>query len=50
MNESTLGDWVHLGGYGFYVWSAYGFTLLALLIEAVGVVQRHRRASRSAKS
>ena len=31
-----------MGGYGFYVWGAYGLTALVLLAEAIAV--RHRRA------
>lgn len=36
--------WLELGGYGRYVWGAYGATLLALLADAWSA----RRAERSA--
>jgi heme exporter protein D len=30
------------GGYAFYVWGAYGMTLLLLLLEVVALARRHR--------
>ncbi|HLT25799.1 MAG TPA: heme exporter protein CcmD [Zeimonas sp.] len=38
-------DWLHMGGYGFYVWSSYGMLALAIAIE-LHALRRHRRAAR----
>ena len=37
-------DFLRMGGYGLYVWGAYGVTLLVLLVEAPLAARRHRRA------
>ncbi|MGD9941849.1 MAG: heme exporter protein CcmD [Burkholderiaceae bacterium] len=37
-------DFLHMGGYGFYVWSSYGMLAAALLIELVGLHRRRRGA------
>ena len=33
MTESGLSGWLHLGGYGLYVWGSYGVTLVAMLAD-----------------
>ena len=43
-------DFLSMGGYGFYVWGAYGVTALAILIEVIGVRARLRAAQRQARS
>lgn len=30
---NTLLDFLHMGGYGFYVWSSYGCVLTFLLLQ-----------------
>jgi len=39
-------DFLAMGGYGFYVWSAYGVTALAVVLEIVSVRARARAAAR----
>ena len=39
-----MSDFLHMGGYAFYVWSAYGITLVVL----VGYIILPRRAERAA--
>jgi len=39
-------DFLAMGGYGFYVWSAYGVTALAIVLEIVSVRARARAAAR----
>jgi heme exporter protein D len=41
MNNVT--HWFSMGGYGFYVWSAYGLVLMAL---GLGVMRAKRQKSR----
>jgi len=41
-------DWLHMGGYGFYVWSSYGMLALAIVVELVALRQRRRTAQRRA--
>ena len=45
-----MSDFFAMGGYGFYVWGAYGVTALAIAIELLGVRARMRAARRQAKS
>lgn len=35
-----------MGGYGAYVWSSYGLTLVVLLLNAIAPYRRLRRAGR----
>jgi heme exporter protein D len=37
------------GGYGFYIWGAYGVTALAIVIELVSLRARSRAAERLAR-
>jgi len=39
--ESWQAFWA-MGGFGFYVWSSYGMTLLCIVGE-IGLLRRHRR-------
>jgi heme exporter protein D len=39
-----MADYLAMGGYGFYVWGAFGMTALVLVIEVLGVRARRRRA------
>jgi heme exporter protein CcmD len=39
-----------MGGYGFYVWGAYGVTTLAIAIEVLGVRARLRAARKQVKA
>ena len=44
MHWNSFADFVHMGGYGLYVWGSYGAALVLMLIEPLLVVQRRRRA------
>ena len=35
-------DFFAMGGYGFYVWGAYGVTALLLAAEVIAVARRRR--------
>lgn len=39
-----MSEWLAMGGYGFYVWNAYGMLAIALAVELVAL-RRRRRAS-----
>jgi len=41
MNWQSFDQFVHMGGYGLYVWGSYSVTLVLMLAEALAV--RHRR-------
>ena len=43
-------DFLNMGGYGFYVWGAYGVTALAIVLEVVGVRARLRAAKKQSQS
>ena len=38
----TLREFFHMGGYGFYVWSAYGVALIVLVANVIAPVLRTR--------
>jgi heme exporter protein D len=40
----SLAEFFAMGGYGFYVWGAYGLTALLLAVEIVAVRARLRNA------
>lgn len=41
-------DFFAMGGYGFYVWGAYGVTALALVLEVTSLRARSRAAAKVA--
>ena len=44
MYWTSLDEFIRMGGYGLYVWGAYGATLAVMLVEPWLAVQRRRRA------
>ncbi len=46
----SLSEFFSMGGYGFYVWGAYGFTAVLLTVEIVAVRARLRAAKRAAQA
>jgi heme exporter protein D len=45
----TPGDFLNMGGYGFYVWGAYGFCALLIAIEWFAVRARYRASQRAGR-
>ena len=39
----SFSEFLDMGGYGFYVWSSYGLTLIVLAINVLGPLQLHRK-------
>jgi heme exporter protein D len=39
-----MSEFLAMGGYGFYVWGAYGVTALAVVVEIVALRARRRAA------
>ncbi|MEJ2644908.1 MAG: heme exporter protein CcmD [Gammaproteobacteria bacterium] len=39
----TLHEFIHMGGYAFYVWNAYGIALVVLTVNVVQPIYRQRR-------
>ncbi|HSW06067.1 heme exporter protein CcmD [Aquabacterium sp.] len=48
MNWTSFDQFLHMGGYGLYVWGSYGVTLAVMLAEALMTRQRLRAAQRAA--
>ena len=46
MNWNSASEFFAMGGYGLYVWGAYGVTALCMVAEPVLAALRHRRAVR----
>ncbi len=44
MNWTSLDQFLHMGGYGLYVWGSYAVTLAALAAEALLARRRLRAA------
>jgi len=44
---SALREFLHMGGYAFYVWSAYAVTLVVLGANVLGPLLRARRVRRA---
>jgi len=42
MNWSSLGEFLHMGGYGLYVWGSFAMCVLVLALECRGVAARRR--------
>lgn len=47
MSWTSFDQFVHMGGYGLYVWGSYGVTLAVMLGEAWMARQRSRAALRA---
>jgi heme exporter protein D len=45
-----LGEFLAMGGYGFYVWGSYLVTLVLIVIEVVAVRARLRKAHAAAEA
>ncbi len=50
MNWNSLDEFLHMGGYGLYVWGSYGVTLAVMLGEALLARSRHARALAEARA
>jgi heme exporter protein D len=44
MQWESFDQFIHMGGYGLYVWGSYGVTLAVMLAEPWLAAQRRRRA------
>jgi heme exporter protein D len=47
MSWSSAGEFFAMGGYGLYVWGAYGVTAACMAAESVLVALRHRQGQRA---
>ena len=45
MNWSSASEFLAMGGYGLYVWGAYGVTALCMIVEPWLASRRHRQAA-----
>jgi len=39
----TVGEFFHMGGYAFYVWTSYGLTLIVLLANVLAPFRQRRK-------
>ena len=39
----TLQEFIHMGGYGSYVWSSYAIALLVLLLNVIVPMLQHKK-------
>lgn len=45
----TLHEFIHMGGYAFYVWTSFGVTAVVMILNVVSPVLRMRRVRRDLK-
>ena len=45
-----MGEFLAMGGYGWYVWMSYGACAVVVVAEVVALRARHRRAFADAKA
>ncbi|MXR37283.1 heme exporter protein CcmD [Craterilacuibacter sinensis] len=45
MNWDSVSAFLHMGGYGLYVWGSFGVTLLLLALETALLSRRARRVA-----
>ena len=50
MAWNSVADFVHMGGYGLYVWGSYGAALLLMTIEPYLAARRRRLALEAARA
>lgn len=41
---NSFSDFLHMGGYGLYVWGSFGVTALIMIVEPI-VVARNRKST-----
>lgn len=39
---NSFADFIHMGGYGFYVWGSFGLTALIMAIEPIMVARNQK--------
>lgn len=44
MHWNSFEEFIHMGGYGLYVWGSYALTLVLMWVEPVLAQSRQRRA------
>ena len=42
MNWGSFSEFLHMGGYGLYVWGSYGGTVLVLMLEVIFLLRQSR--------
>jgi heme exporter protein D len=50
MNWQSFDQFLHMGGYGLYVWGSYGVALALMATEALLARHRRRRAFQDARA
>lgn len=45
MSWASVGDFLHMGGYGLYVWGSFGACALVFAAECAGIAARRRAVS-----
>lgn len=49
MAFSSIGDFFAMGGYGFYVWLAYGVSFFALIILVLNTINKKNKIVKTVK-
>lgn len=46
MQWNSFSDFIHMGGYGLYIWGSFGMCLVTMLTELILVLSRQRNIQR----
>jgi heme exporter protein D len=46
MQWNSFSDFIHMGGYGLYVWGSFGTCFITMLMELILVLNRQRNIQR----
>ncbi|MBU6467817.1 MAG: heme exporter protein CcmD [Betaproteobacteria bacterium] len=49
MQWNSFSDFIHMGGYGLYVWGSFGICALAMIIEPLILQSRNQKIRRQVK-
>ena len=41
-----IGEFLHMGGHGFYVWGSYGAAFFLMIVETTWVAKRRNKAKK----
>jgi heme exporter protein D len=45
-----MSDFLSMGGFGMYVWAAYGVTAVLVIVEVIGMLAHRRTVHRQARA
>lgn len=50
LSFTTIQDFLQMGGYAAYVWSAYGITLIVLIVNVGLILRKQKKAMKKIRN